>query len=216
VAFDPLDGSSIFSANFAVGTIFGVWPGASPLGQTGRQQAAAAYSVYGPRTLLVLALPTRNGSSSGSQQQQQCPDDSHQQQQPCSNQQQPQQQPSQVFEVLEFAHSEGHGWRLRQVHARLGNNNNVAPANIKAAKDNAAYEALMLRWIANGCKLRYSGGMVPDIHHILAKVGLAGWAWGLWTGHTGCWVCVEGVCVQGGPSNRTSFQLTLRRAIDGS
>lgn len=27
VAFDPLDGSSIVDTNFAVGTIFGVWPG---------------------------------------------------------------------------------------------------------------------------------------------------------------------------------------------
>lgn len=27
VAFDPLDGSSIIDTNFAVGTIWGVWPG---------------------------------------------------------------------------------------------------------------------------------------------------------------------------------------------
>lgn len=27
VVFDPLDGSSVVGANFAVGTIFGVWPG---------------------------------------------------------------------------------------------------------------------------------------------------------------------------------------------
>lgn len=25
-------------------------------------------------------------------------------------------------------------------------------------------------WISKGYKLRYSGGMVPDVHHILAKV----------------------------------------------
>lgn len=28
VSFDPLDGSSIIDANFAVGTICGIWPGA--------------------------------------------------------------------------------------------------------------------------------------------------------------------------------------------
>jgi sedoheptulose-bisphosphatase len=28
VGFDPLDGSSIIDANFAVGTICGIWPGA--------------------------------------------------------------------------------------------------------------------------------------------------------------------------------------------
>lgn len=56
VAFDPLDGSSLVDVNLAVGTIFGVWPGAALLGQTGRGLAAAGYAVYGPRTLLVLAL----------------------------------------------------------------------------------------------------------------------------------------------------------------
>ena len=27
VAFDPLDGSSVIDTNFAVGTIWGIWPG---------------------------------------------------------------------------------------------------------------------------------------------------------------------------------------------
>jgi hypothetical protein len=57
VAFDPLDGSSIVGANFSVGSIFGIWPGTGLVGRTGRQQAAAAYAVYGPRTLLVWARP---------------------------------------------------------------------------------------------------------------------------------------------------------------
>ena len=38
VAFDPLDGSSIVDTNFAVGTIFGVWPGDKLKGITGREQ----------------------------------------------------------------------------------------------------------------------------------------------------------------------------------
>ena len=38
VAFDPLDGSSIVDANFAVGTIVGVWPGNGLLGRKGREQ----------------------------------------------------------------------------------------------------------------------------------------------------------------------------------
>ena len=57
MAFDPLDGSSIVDANFAVGSIFGIWPGDGLLGRRGRDQAAAAYAVYGPRTILVIALP---------------------------------------------------------------------------------------------------------------------------------------------------------------
>merc|ERR1711924_451572 len=56
VAFDPLDGSSIVDTNFAVGTIFGAWPGADLKGITGRDQAAAGIIVYGPRTVFCLAL----------------------------------------------------------------------------------------------------------------------------------------------------------------
>ena len=55
VAFDPLDGSSIVGANFAVGSIFGVWPGGHLVGRKGSDQVAAMYAVYGPRTILVVA-----------------------------------------------------------------------------------------------------------------------------------------------------------------
>ena len=57
VAFDPVDGSSIYPANFAVGAIFGIWPGKTLLGRTGKELAAACYAVYGPRTILVLSRP---------------------------------------------------------------------------------------------------------------------------------------------------------------
>ena len=60
VGFDPLDGSSIVGANFAVGSIFGVWPGSELVGRKGREQAAAAYAVYGPRTVLVIALAAQD------------------------------------------------------------------------------------------------------------------------------------------------------------
>merc|ERR1712087_662017 len=61
VAFDPLDGSSIVDTNFAVGTIFGVWPGGKLTGVTGRDQAAAAMGIYGPRTVYCLALKDAPG-----------------------------------------------------------------------------------------------------------------------------------------------------------
>jgi hypothetical protein len=120
VAFDPLDGSSIFGANFAVGSIFGIWKGSSPLGQTGRDQAAAAYSVYGPRTLLVVAVPVAALSS-----ERHCPEQQQQQQQL--------EQPpvSESFDVLEFVLLQDGTWQLRQLHSKMGNRNNVAPANIK-------------------------------------------------------------------------------------
>jgi sedoheptulose-bisphosphatase len=61
VAFDPLDGSSIVDTNFAVGTIFGVWPGADLKGITGRQQVAAGMGIYGPRTVFCIALKDAPG-----------------------------------------------------------------------------------------------------------------------------------------------------------
>ena len=59
--FDPLDGSSNIDVNVSIGTIFSILPakageGAAPFLQTGRNQVAAGYCVYGPQTTLVLTL----------------------------------------------------------------------------------------------------------------------------------------------------------------
>ena len=56
VAFDPLDGSSIIDTNFAVGTIWGIWPGDKLTGISGRQLRAAGIAVYGPRTTVTIAI----------------------------------------------------------------------------------------------------------------------------------------------------------------
>lgn len=53
---DPLDGSSVIDANLSVGSIYGIWPGSKLVGRTGREQVAAAVALYGPRTLLCIAL----------------------------------------------------------------------------------------------------------------------------------------------------------------
>lgn len=60
VAFDPLDGSSVIDTNFAVGTIFGVWPGNKLTGITGRQLKASGIAIYGPRTTITLAIDNMN------------------------------------------------------------------------------------------------------------------------------------------------------------
>jgi fructose-1,6-bisphosphatase len=158
VAFDPLDGSSIVGANFAVGSIFGIWRGATPLGQTGRAQAAAVYSVYGPRTLLVVAYEDARGDKAVQQFVQQ----------PLHKQQQQQQHPEQQQQQQHYR------WALQRAYASLRRAKVVAPANLRAAAGNAAYRALVDRWILDGRKLRYSGGMVPDVHHILVKVRARG------------------------------------------
>jgi hypothetical protein len=45
-----------------------------------------------------------------------------------------------------------------------------APANLRAAADNAAYMDLVSSFISQKYTLRYTGGFVPDVHHILTKV----------------------------------------------
>lgn len=56
VAFDPLDGSSVIDTNFAVGTIFGIWPGDKLTGISGRDLKCAGIAVYGPRTTMTIAI----------------------------------------------------------------------------------------------------------------------------------------------------------------
>ncbi|PLX85677.1 MAG: class 1 fructose-bisphosphatase [Desulfuromonas sp.] len=58
VAYDPLDGSSLVDVNLAVGTIVSIYEGCDLL-QPGRNQVAALYILYGPRTTMVLS--TGNG-----------------------------------------------------------------------------------------------------------------------------------------------------------
>lgn len=55
VAFDPLDGSSLVDVNLAVGTIVSIFEGCDLL-QPGRNQVAALYVLYGPRTTLVYSV----------------------------------------------------------------------------------------------------------------------------------------------------------------
>jgi len=44
-----------------------------------------------------------------------------------------------------------------------------APGNLRATGDNPAYMRLVQYWIEQKYTLRYSGGLVPDVYHILIK-----------------------------------------------
>ena len=44
-----------------------------------------------------------------------------------------------------------------------------APGNLRATADNAHYQRLVAYWIEHKYTLRYSGGLVPDVYHILIK-----------------------------------------------
>jgi fructose-1,6-bisphosphatase len=61
--FDPLDGSSNTDVNVSVGTIFSVLrhghaepPCTADYLQSGQQQVAAGYAIYGPATMLVITM----------------------------------------------------------------------------------------------------------------------------------------------------------------
>eukprot|EP00887_Chlorella_sp_A99_P000768 scaffold5.g768.t1 len=145
VAWDPLDGSSIIGANWAVGSVFGVWPG--------DWLVAAAYAVHGPKTVLVLARPVAGADAAAG--------------------------------LVEFMHDPSAGWLLSRGDVRIPSSKKArvfAPANLRASADNEAYRVLVQAsvcrlfvyfdtsaWMAERYTLRYSGGMVPDMHHILAK-----------------------------------------------
>ena len=63
VAVDPLDGSANLENNISVGTIFSIRPRGNDILSTffepGTAQCAAGFIVYGPQTMLVLALNAR-------------------------------------------------------------------------------------------------------------------------------------------------------------
>lgn len=131
VVFDPLDGSSLVDTNFAVGTIVGVYEG-EILGQTPREQLAAMYVLYGPRTTLTYSV----GSSHG---------------------------------VHEFVLDDIGEFVFQRSFTVKDDAKYYAPGNIGAAADSPGYKRLIDAWIAERKTLRYSGCMVPDIHHILSK-----------------------------------------------
>lgn len=143
VGFDPLDGSSIIDANFSVGSIFGIWPGVGLLGRTGREQVASVVSLYGPRTTLIIALPSKSrGDGQGDI----------------------------TFEVT-LVKDRSH-WDVSRSEVILKPAKKVfAPGNLRATNDNPKYDALVKHWIQDRYTLRYTGGMVPDVYHMFAKSG---------------------------------------------
>lgn len=131
LVFDPLDGSSLVDANLAIGSIFGIYEAGSPIGKTPRDQVAALYLVYGPRTILVYS--TGRGVHAFF-----------------------------LNEVGEFV--------LLQKNLTMSDEvKTYAPGNLRAVVDVPAYRTMMNTWLDEAHTLRYSGGMVPDIHHMLIK-----------------------------------------------
>lgn len=132
VAFDPLDGSSIVDTNFTVGTIFGVWPGDKLTGITGRDQAASAMGIYGPRTTYVIAINGFPGTH-------------------------------------EFLLMDDGKWQHVKETTEIKEGKLFSPGNLSATCDNPDYEKLISYYVSEKYNLRYTGGMVPDVHQITVK-----------------------------------------------
>ncbi|MBI5156023.1 fructose-1,6-bisphosphatase [Candidatus Peregrinibacteria bacterium] len=131
VAYDPLDGSSLVDTNLAIGSIFSIYKSGPFIGKTGREQVAALYAVYGPRTTLVYT--TGKG-------------------------------------VHEFTLNDVYEYSLTREDIKISDTSKYfAPGNLRAAQDNPKYKKLVDDWMLKGYTLRYSGGMVPDLNHILLK-----------------------------------------------
>ncbi len=145
LGFDPLDGSSIIDANFSVGSIFGIWPGKGVLGRTGREQVASAVTLYGPRTTLCIALPSKSTTLGIDI----------------------------VLEVTLTSSDDGiesARWEVSREDIKIKASGKVfAPGNLRASNDNEKYNELIQYWIKERYTLRYTGGMVPDVYHIFAK-----------------------------------------------
>ena len=131
VVFDPLDGSSLVDTNLAVGTIVGIYSG-EIIGQKPRDQIAAMYVLYGPRTTLTYSVGGAHG-------------------------------------VHEFVLDDIGEFVYQKSHRVAADSKYFAPGNIGAAADSRGYKRLIDAWISERKTLRYSGCMVPDIHHILSK-----------------------------------------------
>lgn len=130
VYYDPLDGSSLVEVNFSMGTIIGIYEGAEIIGRIPRDQVAAIFAVYGPRTTMMLTVG--NG-------------------------------------VHEFS-LRGEEWELTEEKVKLdGKKKYFAPGNLRATKEREDYFDLVAYYMNEQYTLRYSGGMVPDINHILKK-----------------------------------------------
>lgn len=140
VAFDPLDGSSIVDANFAVGSIYGVWEGAGLLNRIGADQVFSLVVQYGPRVTMALAL-NKSITASGE----------------AISMELTMTNPEWVVSIPQFV--------IKPTCKTF------APGNLRATSDNIQYRNLVQYWIEKKYTLRYSGGLVPDVYHILIKKG---------------------------------------------
>ncbi|CAM3338506.1 class 1 fructose-bisphosphatase [Helicobacter labetoulli] len=125
IAYDPLDGSSLFDSNLSIGTIFGIYNEKLEADSL----IASGYIIYGVRLEMVITQE----------------------------------------QVLHSRYN-GKIWKnlgALQLQAKGKLNSPGGTQKNWEGKHKAMVESLF----AQGYRLRYSGGMVPDLHQILIKGG---------------------------------------------
>lgn len=145
VAYDPLDGSSVIGSNFAVGSLFAVFPGDTLTGpsMTGRDAVASVLVTYGPRTMLYVALRGVPGVA-------------------------------EALLVPAGSSSSGPtgGWSvLRVLHGWAPTKRLFAPGNLRATGDHPGYRRLVDAWLDARYTLRYTGALVADVVNLLIAGG---------------------------------------------
>ena len=66
--------------------------------------------------------------------------------------------------------SANHGqWLKTNEFSTVNEGKLLAPGNLRATLDNAGYNELFQYWMQNAYKLRYTGGMVPDVNQLMVK-----------------------------------------------
>ena len=171
VSLDPIDASSIIDANFAVGTIFGVWESPSLLNVTGRTLVAAGACTYGPRTAITLALADRPAVHEfllvGERWLKSNVRPMHAY--TCAS--------SRVWHVHCMSAQVGERWLKSNVYGTMmadqtappGGRGLFAPGNLRATATNAGYAELVAQWQRSKYTLRYTGGLVPDVTQLMVK-----------------------------------------------
>lgn len=140
VVFDPLDGSSLVDVNFAVGSIFGVY--AWPKDHAKRWEAMQMPRMGSDQVAAAFAVYGPRTTL--------------------------------VLTVKkgthEFRLSDDGNFYLSKENLRVAEDaKHFAPGNLRAAAEREDYLKFTNEYIKQGLTLRYSGGMVPDINHILLK-----------------------------------------------
>lgn len=139
IGFDPLDGSSIIDANFSVGSIYGIWPSTSD-DKKGLLNRTGREQVA---SAVAVYGPRTTLCIALAEQKK-------------------------VFEVTLVGNRKR--WEISRDDIQIKPDGKVfAPGNLRASNDNNKYHQLIQHWIGERYTLRYSGGMVPDVYHILAK-----------------------------------------------